>query len=173
MFEIALAQITAGPTSYPGFTQIPVANLMTQLTQIATIVGGIAALFAALGVWLVREQLRLATWANAQEIFTDYEFTNDRTLIQEHYERNTSTCPAGDRDKALLVCRKMDQLCCIVTEKILSENKLFQHWIRPIGKCWIVIESRWRMITDARNHDDNLTKWNAFMIVGEKASRKL
>jgi len=173
MLEVTLAWVTTDSIVSLGSTQLPVTDPWLLPTQIATVVGGIAALVAAGGVYLVWKQLRLAAWVNAQEIITDLEFVKARTAIQEHYEINTNACPSGDKDKALLVCRKMDQLCCLARERVLPENKFLKQWARPIGKCWIVTQHRWRMITDARKHDDNPTKWDAFMCIGERASKKL
>lgn len=173
MIEAILTQVVASTSGVSGPAHMPPSGSLATWTQVATCVGTICAIVAAGGVYLVWRQLKLAAWANAQEIFTEPDFVDARTEIQQHFEDETPSCPAEATDQALLVCRKMDQLCCLVVEDMIKEEKLFQYWARPIGKCWIVIEQRWRMISKAREHDKHPTKWAAFLTVGERAASQL
>lgn len=148
----------------------------TKVGAIASIVGAAAACVAALGVLWASDQLKLAAWANAQDIVTDYKFTDARAAIQRHFDHPSDPRPdegTAEWNDALVVCRKMDQLCCLVVEGILSREKLFEYWLQPIGKCFIVVEERWQLITIAREREQHDHKWEAFMTIGRIASQQI
>ena len=145
-----------------------------------TVFGALCTFFGAfftfgclVGVWFVWKQFRLAAWANAQEIFTDYRFTYARTRVQEHFGQQNYTPNSGDIKAAKLVCRKMDQLSCLAYKGLMCKQEILKHWAMPMGKCWIVVEKYWHVITDERKDKCKWPeKWHAFYKLGRDAAKQ-
>ncbi len=144
-----------------------------------TAFGALSAFGCFIGLLLVYKQFRLSAWINAQDIFTDRPFLEDRTKILEKWDeliehlKNPSKkgFPAIDISVAKDVCRKMDQLCHLADKKFIKRDELFKYWKVPIGKCWIIIENKHKIVskerTKSKKHSD---KWHAFSTLGKEAA---
>ena len=134
--------------------------------------GAFGALGCLVGVLYAVRQLRLSAWANAQDIFTDQSFVDARTAVLGHFEDEGYEPTLDDQTNGLLVCRRMDKLACLADQGIMKKNKILEHWRNPIGKCWIIVERRWHIITQERE-TCGWDKWSAFDKLGREAAQQL
>ena len=77
-----------------------------------------------------------------------------------------------EKDHALLVCRKMDELAHL--KSYVGEEKIIEVWGIPMGKSWMILGET--VVKDERNKDKRNKspekKWNAFQHLAEKAIEK-
>jgi hypothetical protein len=147
-----------------------------------TAFGALSAFGCFIGLLLVYKQFRLSAWINAQDIFTDYPFEKDRTkilkkwdeLIEHLKDPGKKVLPSIENSAAKNVCRKMDQLCHLADKKFIKKDELFKYWKVPIGKSWIIIENKHKIVTKEREkskkHSD---KWHAFNTLGKEAANMI
>jgi len=146
----------------------------TVIGSIAAVIGAIAAGLAACGVFYAANQLKLSAWVKAQEIFTDDNFVAARGRIFRRFLVRGAILPQirvprprirkKDYKAAMLVCRKMDELCRLWPLR----RRIISTWGDPLGKSWILLAG---LVHRERIRCGNLTKWNAFARLGECAAR--
>jgi hypothetical protein len=144
-----------------------------------TAFGALSAFGCFIGLLLVYKQFRLSAWINAQDIFTERDFVQNRTNILKTWDQliehlknpSKKALPEIDISVAKNVCRKMDQLCHLADKKFITREELFKYWKVPIGKCWIIIENKHKIVSSERSesakHSD---KWHAFDTLGKEAA---
>ena len=133
----------------------------TALSAIATAVG-------AFGIIYALKTFRFNTWLKAQAIYMDKEFCEARKTVLSNFpfdKSNPPTFTAQNRDKALLVCRKMDELAHL--KSYLGEKKIIKVWGIAMGKSWMILKET--VVKDELTHGK---KWIAFQRLAEKAIKK-
>lgn len=136
-----------------------------------TALGAIAALVAAIGVFIAARQIKFTGWLRAQEIFTHQDFIRARKDILQYfgYEGEiASRIGEADEESAKFVCRKMDELACL--KPFLGKHKILDAWGFPLGKSWMILEPT---VLKVREIDSHPRKWIAFQRLGEAAKKKL
>jgi ABC-type nickel/cobalt efflux system permease component RcnA len=136
-----------------------------------TMLCALFALCGLFGIYLIWKQLRIAAWANAQDIVTDPNFIAARTFVERCFQERDWQPTYTGIERAKIVCRMWDKLACLVEQRFLSKRKALEYWGVPMGKCWTVVEERWHVISDERTickgHSD---KWHAFNDLGRKSA---
>lgn len=140
-------------------------------TLVFTGLGAAAAIIGAGGIIYALKTFKFNTWLKAQAIYMDKEFYEARKTVLAHFEgfnkNNPPTFTAQDRDDALLVCRKMDELARLTP--YIKKEKIIETWGTPMGKSWIILE---KLVDDVRTQDVNLKKWKAFKDMAKEAIKK-
>lgn len=140
-------------------------------TLVFTALSAVAAAVGAFGILYALKTFRFNTWLKAQAIYMDKEFYEARKTVLERFEgcnkNNPPTFTPKDKDDALIVCRKMDELARLTP--YIKKEKIIETWGNPMGKSWIILE---KLVDDVRTQDKNLKKWKAFQRLAEKANEK-
>ena len=137
--------------------------VLTGLRTLATVV-------VAGGVYFAVKTFRFNTWLKAQAIYTDKEFYKARGTVFEHFgfdKGNPPTFDGLEKEHALLVCQKMDELAHL--KWYVGEKKIMETWGYQMGKSWIILE---KLVGDVRTRDRYLKKWKAFEGLAKKAITK-
>lgn len=127
-------------------------------------VSAIATLFAALGIFLAARQLRFSAWIKAQEIFTAEPFVAARKLVFSHLATPTEQWPDAHQENALLLCRRMDELCHLAP--YLGRRRIIEWWASPLAKSWAAVA--W-LVERERAQSRDPGKWRAFQQLAEKS----
>ena len=137
--------------------------VLTGLRTLATVI-------AAGGVVYAVKTFMFNTWLKAQAIYTDEEFRKARKVVFAHFGFNKGNPPTFDgpeKEQALIVCRKMDELAHL--KWYVSKKKIIETWGHQMGKSWIILE---KLVGDVRTQDRYLKKWKAFEGLAKEAITK-
>lgn len=174
---VSLCYSSTGPGSL-GTTQSTLsgdkAMTFTENLQIWTLVftglGGLAAVVAAGGVVYAAKTFRFNTWLKAQAIYTDAEFGEARGTVFSYFgfdKENPPTFDGREKDHALLVCRRMDELARL--KWYVGKEKIIEVWGHQMGKSWIILE---KLVDNVRIEDGFEKKWKAFEDTAKEAIEK-
>lgn len=153
-------------------------NMVTILASVDWSLGWdmVSAIATALGtaaIFFAIRQLRFEAWVKVQEIFTHPHFIKARATIFARLDDDGSRLWSADEKKAaMLVCRKMDELCRLVPYlglvPWLGRRLALAVWDDPIGKAWFLVEPFVRA-----EQKKWPTKWEAFEKLGGNAIDRL
>jgi hypothetical protein len=126
------------------------------------------AFIGSLAIIGVLRQIQLTSWIKAQEIFTDPEFREDRKMVLQRYHQKRTEWTQPEKEKALLVCTRMDEFARIVPfmRPFVREKTVLKIWGDPLGKCWHVLKN---IVDEERRKTNWEEKWKAFEDLGKKA----
>jgi hypothetical protein len=137
--------------------------VLTGLRTLATVI-------AAGGVYFAVKTFRFNTWLKAQVIYTDQEFYKARETVLSHFgfeEESPPTFSNQNKDQALLVCRKMDELAHL--KWYVGKKKIIETWGLQMGKSWMILK---KLVDEVRRQDTHPEKWNAFERFAKIAIKK-
>ncbi len=132
-----------------------------------TAIGAIATVLAAGAIFLALKQLRFDAWLKAQEIFTNDEFVDARTLVFSHFDNPKTPWPELECKNAKKVCRKMDEMAYL--KGAIGCKRMFRVWGHPIAKAWLLLEPTVKKDRETSHWDE---KWCTFAAVGGKSVEK-
>ncbi len=141
---------------------------MTVLNVVLSAISALAAVIAAVGIFIAARQLKFSVWLKAQGIYTEPEFLVARKEILQHFgfkESVPSRIGQNDEESAIKVCQKMDELSRL--RPFLGQRKIIETWGYPLGKSWMILKS-----TIEQEREFHPTKWEAFERIGKAAVKK-
>ena len=143
------------------------------LTAIAACVGAVGIYYAARTFRYAAKTFRFNTWLKAQAIYVeDKEFYDARTYVLNKFGFDKNNPPTfnseTEREYALLVCRKMDELARLIP--YVKREKIIETWGVPMGKSWMILEN---FIIDEINREaPHIMKWTPFEDLCKEAVEK-
>ena len=137
-----------------------------------TAAGAVFTAVAAAAIVLAARQLKFDAWLKAQELFTKDDFRDARRIVMEECKgKDLNTWSSDQRQKGLLVCRRMDEfvrLSPFLGRTFLLKSRMLDVWYDPIGKCWSVLEP---LVREEQTKWPE--KWNAFAHLGKRAQDRI
>ncbi|MFA6126364.1 MAG: hypothetical protein WC699_03575 [Bacteroidales bacterium] len=125
---------------------------------------------AALAIILARKQLRFDSWLQAQSLFTEETFLIARKEVYSLKGRDFKLWNDKEKEYAMLVCRKMDQLAHLVP--FLGKKRVLKTWDNPLAQSWMILKNF--VINERGPNEANwLEKWIAFEKIGEEAVKRI
>ncbi len=148
---------------------------MSIVVVACTVVGTLAVVLTAIVIWrqlrATNRALRGSAWLKAQEIVMKDDFRRAREVVFKFERPLQQDDWANDetRQHALLVCRRMDELCHLAQRDIIPLDTLLKVWGDILRKAWIVLRP---LVNHEREKRDWEWLWMGFACVGGMAIDK-
>jgi len=141
---------------------------MNILNTVVGIIGSVAAVVGAVGVFYAARQLRLQAWLKAQDIWCAPGFRKNRGKIFALLKKPGQSWTEEEKAVGCDVCRRIDELACLAPD--LPRQKMLAAWGNPIAELWRGLS---HLVREERESHKWPKKWDAFKNLGEDAERRL